>query len=115
MKEKHTTEQVIEFKKIAKYFNDYVIIDFNNQNSLKEYFRKQSEDLVNIVLSSLIKIAKNDQDTSMMKVFTALVINNLVTEKKITDVLKNLKEMQRMGVLLEFDKTLMDALKLIVG
>ena len=92
MKEKHTTEQVIEFKKIAKYFNDYVIIDFNNQNSLKEYFRKQSEDLVNIVLPSLIKIAKIDQDSSMMKVFTALVINNLVTEKKITDVLKNLKE-----------------------
>jgi hypothetical protein len=115
MKEKHTTEQVIEFKKIAKYFNDYVIIDFNNQNSLKEYFKKQSEDLVNIVLPSLIKIAKNDQDTSMMRVFTSLVINNLVTEKKITDVLKNLKEMQRMGVLLEFDNTLMDALKLIVG
>ncbi len=68
MKEKHTTEQVIEFKKIAKYFNDYIIIDFYNQNSLKEYFRKQSEDLVNIVLPSFIEIAKNDQDTSMMKV-----------------------------------------------
>jgi hypothetical protein len=115
MKEKHTTEQVIEFKKIAKYFNDYVIIDFKNQNSLKEYFRKQSEDLVNIVLPSVIKIAKIDKDISMMKVFTGLVINNLVTEKKLTDVLKNLKEMQRMGVLLEFDETIMDALKLIVG
>jgi hypothetical protein len=83
MKEKQTTEQVIEFKKVAKYFNDYVIIDFNNPNSTKEYFRKQSEDLVNIILPSLIKIGKNDQDTSMMKVFTALVINNLVTEKKL--------------------------------
>jgi len=115
MKEKHTTEQVIEFKKIAKYFNDYVIIDFNNQNSLKEHFRKQSEDLVNIILPSLIRIGKTDQNTSMMKVFTSLIINNLATEKKITDVLKNLKEMQRMGVLLEFDKILMGVLKLILG
>ena len=51
----------IEKNKISDFYNDYIIINFNDPDELKsknKVLKKQMEDLVNIVLPSLAKLGE---------------------------------------------------------
>ena len=52
-----------EKDQISKFYNDYVIINFNDPDELKskdKVLKKQMEDLVNIVLPSLAKLGESN-------------------------------------------------------
>ena len=98
-----------EKKKISQFYNDYQIINFNDQDELKskkEVLKKQMEELVNVVLPSLAKLGETNSEMPVGMLLASLVAENLVTKEKFIEVQNNLKEMKKLGELLNFDMKL---------
>jgi len=106
-----------ELKKIAKFYNEYQIINFSDQNELKskkKALTKQMEELVNVVLPALAKIGETNSEMPVGMLLVSLVSDKLVSEEKFIEVQKNLKEMQKLGDMLGFDKRLVGILNALV-
>jgi len=102
---------------LAKFYNDYKIINFSDQKTMKskeKILKKQMGDLVNFVLPCLAKLGENDPDMPVGMVLASLVSDNLVSKKKFIDVQNNLKEMKELGTLLNFDRKLTGILNALV-
>jgi len=106
-----------ELKKIAKFYNEYQIINFSDQNELKskkKALTKQMEELVNVVLPALAKIGETNSEMPVGMLLVSLVSDKLVSEEKFIEVQKNLKEMKKLGDMLGFDKRLVGILNALV-
>ena len=106
-----------ELKKIAKFYNEYQIINFSDQNELKskkKALTKQMEELVNVVLPALAKIGETNSEMPVGMLLVSLVSDKLVSEEKFIEVQKNLKEMKKLGDMLGFDKRLVAILNALV-
>ena len=106
-----------ELKKIAKFYNEYQIINFSDQNELKskkKALTKQMEELVNVVLPALAKIGETNSEMPVGMLLVSLVSDKLVSKEKFIEVQKNLKEMKKLGDMLGFDKRLVGILNALV-
>ena len=106
-----------ELKKVAKFYNEYQVINFSDQNELKsekKALTKQMEELVSIVLPSLAKIGETDSEMPVGMLLASLVSDKLVSEEKFIEVQNNLKEMKKLGDMLGFDKRLVGILNALV-
>ena len=106
-----------ELKKVAKFYNEYQVINFSDQNELKsekKALTKQMEELVNIVLPCLAKIGETDSEMPVGMLLASLVSDKLVSEEKFIEVQNNLKEMKKLGDTLGFDKRLVGILNALV-
>ncbi len=106
-----------EVKVIAEFYNDYQIINFNDQDELKskkEVLKKQMEELVNVVLPSLAKLGETNSEMPVGMLLASLVAENLVTKEKFIEVQNNLKEMKKLSELLNFDMKLVATLNALV-
>ena len=106
-----------EVKVIAEFYNDYQVINFNDQDELKskkEVLKKQMEELVNVVLPSLAKLGETNSEMPVGMLLASLVAENLVTKEKFIEVQNNLKEMKKLGDMLGFDKRLVGILNALV-
>ena len=113
-----------DLERIAQFYNEYQVINFRDQNELKskrEVFTKQMEELVNDVLSALVKIGKEESkkmpagtEMPVGILLSTLITNNLVTEKKFIEVQKNLKEVKKLAKGLGFDKRVVEILNALV-
>ena len=107
----------IEKNKISDFYNNYIIINFNDPDELKskdKVLKKQMEDLVNIVLPSLAKLGESNSEMPVGMLLASLVAENLVSKEKFIDVQNNLKEMKKLGELLQFDIKLTATLNALV-
>ena len=107
----------IEKNKIRDFYNDYIIINFNDPEELKskdKVLKKQMEDLVNIVLPSLAKLGESNSEMPVGMLLASLVAENLVSKEKFIDVQNNIKEMNKLGELLQFDIKLTATLNALV-
>ena len=107
----------IEKNKISDFYNDYIIINFNDPDELKsknKVLKRQMEDLVNIVLPSLAKLGESKSEIPVGMLLASLVAENLVSKEKFIDVQNNLKEMKKLGELLQFDIKLTATLNALV-
>ena len=112
-----TSKVSTELKKIAKFYNEYQIINFSDQNELKskkKALTKQMEELVNVVLPALAKIGETNSEMPVGMLLVSLVSDKLVSEEKFIEVQKNLKEMKKLGDMLGFDKRLVGTLNALV-
>ena len=106
-----------EKNNISKFYNNYVIINFDDPSELKskdKVLKKQMEDLVNIVLPSLAKLGETNSEMPVGMLLASLVTENLVSKEKFIDVQNNLKEMKKLGELLHFDIKLTATLNALV-
>ena len=106
-----------ELKVIAKFYNEYQVINFHDQNEMKSQKKaltKQMEELVNIVLPCLAKIGETDSEMPVGMLLASLVSDKLVSEEKFIEVQNNLKEMKKLGDMLGFDKRLVGILNALV-
>tara|TARA_Y100000590_G_scaffold109308_1_gene124603 strand:+ start:5382 stop:5714 length:333 start_codon:yes stop_codon:yes gene_type:complete len=106
-----------ELKKLAKFYNEYQIINFSDPNefkSKKKAVTKQMEELVNVVLPALAKIGETNSEMPVGMLLASLVSDNLVSKEKFIEVQKNLKEMKKLGDMLGFDKRLVGTLNALV-
>ena len=106
-----------ELKKVAKFYNEYQVINFSDQNELKsekKALTKQMEELVSIVLPCLAKIGETDSEMPVGMLLASLVSDKLVSEEKFIEVQNNLKEMKKLGDMLNFDKRLVGILNALV-
>ena len=106
-----------EKKKISQFYNDYEIINFTDPNELKskqKTLKKQMEELVNTVLPALSKLGETNKEMPVGMLLASLVAENLVPKQKFIDVQNNLKEMKKIGNLLNFDAKLMAILDALV-
>ena len=102
---------------ISNFYNEYELIKFGDPNALKSQnnvMKKQMEDLVNKVLPALVKIAETNSEMPVGMLLTSLVSENLVQEDKFIEVQNNLKELRKLGDLLNLDKRLVGILNAIV-
>ena len=112
-----TSKVSTELKKIAKFYNEYQIINFSDQNELKskkKALTKQMEELVNVVLPALAKIGETNSEMPVGMLLVSLVSDKLVSEEKFIEVQNNLKEMKKLGDMLGFDKRLVGILNALV-
>ena len=112
-----TSKVSTELKKIAKFYNEYQIINFSDQNELKskkKALTKQMEELVNVVLPALAKIGETNSEMPVGMLLVSLVSDKLVSKEKFIEVQKNLKEMKKLGDMLGFDKRLVGILNALV-
>ena len=108
----------IEKDKISKFYNDYVIINFSDPDEVKskdKVLKKQMEDLVNVVLPSLAKLGESNSEMPVGMLLATLVAENLVSKETFIDVQNNLKEMKKLGELLQFDVKLTATLNALVA
>ena len=106
-----------EKEKISQFYNEYQVINFSDQNELKsekKALTKQMEELVNIVLPCLAKIGETDSEMPVGMLLASLVSDKLVSEEKFIEVQNNLKEMKKLGDILDFDKRLVGILNALV-
>ena len=106
-----------EKEKISQFYNEYQVINFSDQNELKsekKALTKQMEELVNIVLPCLAKIGETDSEMLVGMLLASLVSDKLVSEEKFIEVQNNLKEMKKLGDMLDFDKRLVGILNALV-
>ena len=106
-----------ELKKVAKFYNEYQVINFRDQNELKskkKALTKQMEELVSIVLPALAKIGETNSEMPVGMLLVSLVSDKLVSEEKFIEVQNNLKEMKKLGDMLGFDKRLVGILNALV-
>ena len=106
-----------ELKVIAKFYNEYQVINFHDQNELKSQKKaltKQMEELVNVVLPCLAKLGETNSEMPVGMLLVSLVSDKLVSEEKFIEVQKNLKEMKKLGDMLGFDKRLVGILNALV-
>ena len=112
-----TSKVSTELKKIAKFYNEYQIINFSDQNELKskkKALTKQMEELVNVVLPCLAKMGETNSEMPVGMLLVSLVSDKLISEEKFIEVQKNLKEMKKLGDMLGFDKKLVGILNALV-
>ena len=106
-----------ELKVIAKFYNEYQVINFHDQNELKSQKKaltKQMEELVNVVLPCLAKLGETNSEMPVGMLLASLVSDKLVSEEKFIEVQNNLKEMKKLGDMLGFDKRLVGILNALV-
>ena len=106
-----------EKEKISQFYNEYQVINFSDQNELKsekKALTKQMEELVNIVLPCLAKIGETDSEMPVGMLLASLVSDKLVSEEKFIEVQNNLKEMKKLGNMLNFDNRLVGILNALV-
>ena len=106
-----------ELKVIAKFYNEYQVINFHDQNELKSQKKaltKQMEELANNVLPCLAKIGETNSEMPVGMLLVSLVSDKLVSEEKFIEVQNNLKEMKKLGDMLGFDKRLVGILNALV-
>ena len=106
-----------ELKKVAKFYNEYQVINFSDQNELKsekKALTKQMEELVNVVLPCLAKLGETNSEMPVGMLLVSLVSDKLVSEEKFIEVQNNLKEMKKLGDMLGFDKRLVGILNALV-
>ena len=106
-----------ELKVIAKFYNEYQVINFHDQNELKSQKKaltKQMEELVNVVLPCLAKLGETNSEMPVGMLLASLVSDKLVSKDKFIEVQKNLKEMKKLGDMLGFDKKLVGILNALV-
>jgi len=87
-----------EKEKISQFYNEYEVINFRDQNSLKsqnQKLKKQIEDLVNVVLPCLAKLGETNSEMPVGMLLASLVSDKLVSEEKFIEVQNNLKEMKK--------------------
>ena len=106
-----------EKEKISQFYNEYEVINFRDQNSLKsqnQRLKKQMEDLVNVVLPCLAKLGETNSEMPVGMLLASLVSDKLVSEEKFIEVQNNLKEMKKLGDMLNFDNRLVGILNALV-
>ena len=106
-----------EKEKISQFYNEYQVINFSDQNELKsekKALTKQMDELVSIVLPCLAKIGETDSEMLVGMLLASLVSDKLVSEEKFIEVQNNLKEMKKLGDMLDFDKRLVGILNALV-
>jgi len=106
-----------EKEKISQFYNEYEIINFRDQNSLKSQnkkLKKQMQDLVNVVLPCLAKLGETNSEMPVGMLLVSLVSDKLISEEKFIKVQNNLKEMKKLGDMLGFDKRLVGILNALV-
>jgi len=106
-----------EKEKISQFYNEYEIINFRDQNELKSQKKaltKQMEELTNIVLPCLAKLGETNSEMPVGMLLASLVSDKLVSEEKFIEVQNNLKEMKKLGDILDFDKRLVGILNALV-
>ena len=101
------------YKKVAKFFNNYKIIDYTNIGQ-KKIAQKQMEDIVNVVDKNLSEVsAKTGTPYLMLQV--GMITFKLITKDQLIKVREDLKKLYELGKLLDFNPKLMNALKNIIN
>ena len=106
-----------EKKIISDFYNDYELIKFGDPDVLKsqnKVMKKQMEDLVNKVLPALVEVGETNSQMPVGMLLASLVSENLVQEDKFIEVQNNLKELKKLGDLLNLDKRLVGILSALV-
>ena len=106
-----------EKKIISDFYNDYELIQVSDPDVLKrqnQVMKKQMEDLVNKVLPALVKVGETNSQMPVGMLLASLVSENLVQEDKFIEVQNNLKELKKLGDLLNLDKRLVGILSALV-
>lgn len=104
-------------KKIAKFYNDYQVINFHgDMEEQKEAMTKQMDGLVNVILPCLVNLSEGNEDALVSEILVSLVGDgeDLIPEKKFIEVQNNLKEMRRVGEQIGFDQRLINVINALV-
>ena len=99
---------------IAKFYNNYKTIDYK-KISEKKIAQKQMEDLVNIVDKNLAAISAGTENTPYRILVVGMITFKLIKKEQVITVHNNLRELQKIGELLEFDSRLVAALENILN
>ena len=99
---------------IAKFYNNYKTIDYK-KISEKKIAQKQMEDLVNIVDKNLAAISAGTENTPYRILVVGMITFKLIKKEQVITVHNHLRELQKIGELLEFDSRLMAALENILN
>ena len=102
-----------KYKIIAKFYNNYKIIDYGKISN-KKIAQKQMEDIVNVVDKNLAKLSAGTENTPYRMLIVGIVTFKLTTKEQVIKVHNDLKKMYKKGKLLEFDDRLMTALENIL-
>ena len=106
-----------EKKIISDFYNDYELIKFGDAKALmsqNKVMKKQMEYLVNKVLPALVKIGETNEEMPVGLLLASLVSENLIQQNKFIEVQNNLKELKKLGDLLNLDKRLVGILSALV-
>ena len=99
---------------IARFYNNYKAIDYK-KISEKKIAQKQMEDLVNIVDKNLAAISAGTENTPYRILVVGMITFKLIKKEQVITVHNNLRELQKIGELLEFDSRLVAALENILN
>tara|TARA_Y100000590_G_scaffold439743_1_gene564191 strand:- start:3528 stop:4349 length:822 start_codon:yes stop_codon:yes gene_type:complete len=102
-----------KYKIIAKFYNNYKIIDYGKISN-KKIAQKQMEDIVNVVDKNLAILSAGTENTPYRMLIVGIVTFKLTTKEQVIKVHNDLKKMYKKGKLLEFDDRLMTALENIL-
>ena len=101
------------YKKVAKFFNNYKIIDYTNIGQ-KKIAQKQMEDIVNVVDKNLAEVSAGTKNTPYRILVVGMISFKLISKEQVIKVHNDLEELYKKGKLLEFDDSLMNALRKIL-
>ena len=101
------------YKKVAKFFNNYKIIDYTNIGQ-KKIAQKQMEDIVNVVDKNLSEVSAGTENTPYRILVVGMITFKLISKEQVIKVHNDLRKLYKKGKLLEFDNRLMTALKKIL-
>ena len=104
-------------KIISKFYNDYEIIKFGDPEKMKSQqtaMKAQMEGLVNNVLPALVKVGETNSSMPVGMFLASLVSEGLIKKEKFIEVQNNLKELKKLGDLLNLDKRLVGILSALV-
>ena len=101
------------YKKVAKFFNNYKIIDYTNIGQRK-IAQKQMEDLVNVVDKNLSEVSAKT-GTPYLILLTGMITFKLITKDQVIRVREDLKKLYDLGKHLNLSPKLMNALKNILN
>ena len=107
------TEIKKKYKIIAKFYNNYKIIDYSNIGQ-KKIAQKQMEDIVNVVDKNLSEVSAGTENTPYRILVVGMITFKLISKEQVIKVHNDLRKLYKKGKLLEFDNRLMTALKKIL-
>ena len=101
------------YKKVAKFFNNYKIIDYTNIGQ-KKIAQKQMEDIVNVVDKNLSEVSAKT-GTPYAILLVGMITFKLITKDQVIKVREDLKKLYELGKLLDLNPKLMNALENIIN
>lgn len=110
-----TVKDLKSLEKFSKLYNDYKILNFDNENINKKDFEKNTKLILSSLEHLLPIIEEFDSTTPTTHITFQVITEGFVTEKKFTDVQLNIKRWQQVTKLSGGSDKLNQILSMLTG